>query len=1113
MLAVVLLLYQAYYTLDAIVRTLVRLSITRRRLLEWETAASAERRLGIGLAHFWMTMWQAPALAVLAATVVGLLHMEALPWATGFLGVWLFSPLVAFWVSQAPPAREKPLTAGQRRELGRIARRTWGFFETFVTDADHWLPPDNFQEQPRGQIAHRTSPTNQGLLLLSTLAAHDLGYLEFTTLADRLEKTFATLDRLERYRGHFYNWYDTVTLQPLQPPYVSTVDSGNLLGCLLALKQGLMEKMVEPIAGASLVSGLGDAVAVLEEIAFAVDGDGGAEIGQMRRELEAGLEGMNILLKDPPSDLIGWQRWLARLDRAAGELAERVNRYNARLPSPTGELMLWAERVVALARDRQAELAALAPWLKVLEDPLAHRYEAALGKDPGGAGRWDVAYRKLTGVRSVEALASEKEALAAELASLESLPGREEFQATWLRRLCAAVQSSDAEKLRNRYRELAERAERFAADMKFRFLYKPERHLFAIGYHVPEGRLDAPSYDLLASEARLASFLAIARGDAPPRHWFYLGRPLTRAAGRLCLLSWGGTMFEYLMPQLLLRRFPDTIIAESCVAAVDRQREYGRTRGVPWGISESAFSGQNASYDYQYQSFGVPGLGLKRGLGRDLVIAPYASALAVMIEPRAALQNLRRLSAEGAAGRYGFYEAIDYTRDRLPPGRRALVVRCFMAHHQGMSLVALANCLLDGPMPRRFHAEPMVRATELLLQERLPRAAMPVETPQLEAVARAPAEEGHGLLSRRLTTAMTPGPRTHLLSGNRYSVMVTNAGAGFSRCKGLDVTRWREDGTCDDSGQWCYIRSLTTGEVWSAAYQPLCRTADHYEVIYSADKAEFRRLDGRIATHLEITVSPETAAEIRRVTLTNHDSRMYELELTSYAEVVLAPHGADLAHPAFAKLFLETEWVPTHGALLCRRRPRAVEEKPIWAVHVAAADSAAVGEPEFETDRARFLGRGRTPTAPAALDRGIKLSGTTGPVLDPIFSLRRRLRLAPGASAAVVFCTALAQTREEALALAEHYHDPHTVLRDFDLAWAHSQIELRHLNLTTADAHRYQRRRCELRPACLRRIVRASRACGDTASRETGRSYWSAWETWKRYPSCVNFSRRTPTGG
>ncbi len=626
-----------------------------------------------------------------------------------------------------------------------------------------------------------------------------------------------------------------------------------------------------------------------------------------------------------------------------------------------------------------------------------------------------------------------------------------------MRELAAAVRRSTAAELGGRCHTLADRAGTLARDMNFKFLYNEQRRLFATGYNLATGRLDNSYYDLLASEARLASFLAIARGDADRRHWFQLGRQLTRVDGFNVLISWGGTMFEYLMPRLLLPAYGGTLLEESCRGAVARQIEYGREVGVPWGISESAYSALDGALDYQYQSFGVPGLGLKRGLAQELVVAPYATGLAVMVSSRPALANFRRLAAEGADAAYGFYEAIDYTRDRLRKKRRSVLVRCYMAHHQGMTLVALANSLLGNPMPRRFLAEPMVRATDLLLQERAPRAA-PVLQPHGDESAAPPAtRESEHPLSRRLTTPQTPAPRTHLLSNGQYTVMLTNAGAGFSTWRGLDVTRWREDRTRDNWGQFCYVRDLRSGLLWSAGYQPVCRPADEYEVVYSADKAEFRRLDAGVETHLEITVSPENGAEVRRVVLTNHNTRPHELELTSYAELVLGPHGGDLAHPAFGKLFLETEFVPGQEALLCRRRPRSEDQKPVWAVHVMAVDGPTVGRLQYETDRARFLGLGRSPADAAALERDAALSGRTGPVLDPIFSLRRRVRVAPGASVSVAFTTAMADTREEALARADQYRDVHAVTRAFELAWAHSQVEFRHLRLSAEQAHVYQR--------------------------------------------------------
>jgi cyclic beta-1,2-glucan synthetase len=1062
----VVLLYQAYLCVDAIVRTLVRLSVTRRRLLEWETAASADRRLGAALKYFVITMWPAMALSAAFAALVFVVRPDALNAAGGFLSVWFLSPVLAWWASQDRRVRDKPLREAERRELGVIASKTWGFFESFVGAEDHWLPPDNFQEEPRHQVAHRTSPTNQGLLLVSTMAAHDFGYLNLCSLLDRLEKTCATLERLERFRGHFYNWYDTRTLEPLQPTYVSTVDSGNLMGCLLTLKQALLEKTTEPLLGPTVQSGLSDTLQVIREAWLSLGALPGVAAAGPRRELEASLHALEEAARQAPNDWPAWAKWLADAKSHAATLAASARRLvEAGVPS-ANELDLWTRRLTGRFEKRDCELTQLTPWLALLSDPRAEEIERALasasgGRQPPDVQLWQKVRDALTQVFTLAGFETNKESLLADLDALAAggLAGAAKQPAVvdWLREVRHAVESSSAPRLLEHCRDLATRAEKMAGAMDFRFLFKPDRHLFAIGYNVAQGSLDSACYDLLASEARLTSFLAIARGDVPRRHWFHLGRAVVRAAEQLCLVSWGGTMFEYLMPQLFLRSYDDTLLQESCAASVDEQMAYGRRRRVPWGISESAFSSQYVSFDYQYQTFGVPTLGLKRGLAQDLVVAPYATALAAIVRPHDALRNFRRLASEGALGKYGFYEAIDYTRSRLPESHRSLVVRCFMAHHQGMSLVALANCLLGNVMVRRFHAEPMVRATELLLQERVPNVAVPVDTPDEQAVPRPAGPGGEDLLCRQLTTPNTPGPRTHLLSNGQYLVMVTNAGAGFSRCADLDVTRWREDYTRDDSGQFCYIRDLRSGLFWSSGYQPVCRPTKHYKVVYSADKAEFHRVDGAIATHLEITVSPEHNAEVRRVTLTNHDRRAHDLELTSYAEVVLAPHAADLAHPAFGKLFLETEWVASHGALLCRRRPRAEKEEPVWAVHVVSIEGSIRSETEYETDRARFLGRGRTPASPAALEAGAKLSGTTGPVLDPLFSIRRRFRLEPGGVVSVLFCTGVAKTRDEALALADHYRDGQAVARVFDLAWAHSQVELRHLQITTADVHLFQR--------------------------------------------------------
>ncbi len=999
LLSVVFLVDQARLFLDGALRTLYRLFVSRRSLLEWETAASTEQRLGCSLGHFYWIMWPTPLLALAGTGLVLLVRPAALPVAAPLLAAWLASPLVAFWVSRPRRILAVSLEPQECLELRLLARKTWNFFETFVGDQDHFLPPDNYQEEPDGKVAHRTSPTNIGLLLLSTLAARDFGYLSLRQMLEKLEKTFTTLEKLERFRVHFHNWYHTLTLHSLQPVYISTVDSGNLLACLLTLKQGLLQIRAQPLLGA-LRQGLTDSLLLTrKELARLTLSRNRSQISDFRL-VEERLDSLESLLAEQPVHMVGWSDWLNRLEAQSTALLGQVGKLALVLRDNPVALRRWAQCFVDQVREQTAELAEVA------------------GEDD-------------------RAIVDQDQAVAL------------------------------SPSLRQRCERLAARAAKLAADMDFSLLYNKQRHLFAVGYNLTLGRLDAAHYDLLASEASLTSFLAVARGEAPRRHWFQLGRPLTQVAGRVALLSWGGTMFEYLLPQLLLTALPDTLLQESSHAAVDRQIEYGNQRRVPWGVSESGYSTLDAALDYQYQSFGVPGLGLRRGLDQDLVIAPYATLLALKIRPRAALRNLRLLAQENAEGPYGFYEAIDYTPARLPAGRRSLVVKSYMAHHQGMGLIALANQLLEGPMQARFQAEPMVRATELLLQERLRRSAPVLELLTGEEVAVPAPQESSLSLSRCLNTPYTPHPRTHLLSNGEYTVMVTNAGGSWSFLRPggasaasettLDVTRWREDSTRDPWGQFCYIRDLRSGRWWSAGHHPLGVLADTYQVLFSPDKAEFRRVDGRIETQMEVTVSPEHNCEIRRITLTNHDSQAHDLELTSYAEPVLAPHAADLAHPVFGKLFLETEYQPATRALLCRRRPRSAEEQPLWAVHCLVVQGKALGNVQYETDRARFLGRGRTPANPEALEEGVSLSGQTGTVLDPLFSLRQRVRVPAGRSVSIAFTTAVAGSREEALILANTYHDFHAITRAFELAWAHSQVELQQHHLTTEDVHLFQR--------------------------------------------------------
>jgi cellobiose phosphorylase len=988
--------YDALICLDAIVGSGLRMLFTRRGLLLWHTSAYARRNARRTLRAFYGEMWIAPALALVLGITLGSARLTALFSCAPFLALWLASPLIAWWISLPLLTPAQDVTAEQRAFLRASARRTWRFFAEFVRAQDNWLPPDNYQEHPAPAIALRTSPTNMGMALLADLAAHDFGYISSGEFLRLIENTLASMEKLERYRGHFYNWYDTRTLLPLRPQYVSSVDSGNLAGCLLTLQAGLAELKEQPVLSPRAFEGLEDTAQILSEQATAPSIPKlTAKIAALQTALQAHT------LHGPPQSLAAAALALEELRTAGEELL-------ASLPAESeGEVQYWARAFARQARALQDDLLFLTPEPQRFDDiPTL----AALSK------------LKADGVA----------------------PSPHKRPAERLRKIDA---------LAERFRELA--------IMDFSFLYDTSRELLAIGYDVGERRRDASCYDLLASEARLASFLLIAQGQAPQKHWFSLGRLLTSHGGDISLISWSGSMFEYLMPQLIMPSYANTLLDQTCKAVVSRQIEYGRQRAVPWGISESCYNAIDMDQVYQYRAFGVPGLGFKRGLGDDLVIAPYASALALTVTPREACQNLQGMAEQGFLGDYGFYESIDYTPSRVPRGKNHAIVRAFMAHHQGMSLLSFAYFLLNQPMQRRFMSAPLARATELLLQERVPKqgATLHPHVADVNAAARPPALE-IGEIMRVFTDPNTPTPEAHLLSNGRYHVMATNAGGGYSRWGELAVTRWREDATSDCWGAFIYLRDSDDGRYWSAAHQPTLRKADHYEASFVQGRAEYRRLDLAIETHSEISVSPEDDVEIRRITLANHSSRERRIEVTSYAEVVLAPLNADMAHRAFSNLFVQTEILPDRQAILCTRRPRTPGASTPWMFHLLAAPDAASDASSYETDRARFIGRGRTAANPVAMDnkeRSSLLSNTAGSVLDPIVAIRRLIRLAPDESATVQVISGVADTREAALALLGKYCDRHFVERAFEMAWFQSQEVLRRLNASEADAQVYGR--------------------------------------------------------
>ncbi|MEY2402199.1 MAG: hypothetical protein QOJ08_2310, partial [Ilumatobacteraceae bacterium] len=810
-LGITFLAHQAWLMSDAIARTFVRVYISRRKLLEWVTAAQAKSKRNLDLAGFYRQM----AGGVVAAAVAGILVVATRPgnawFAAPFVVLWLLSPVVARWVSlPASESASSELSADDAETLRLTARRTWLFFETFVGPQDHDLPPDNFQEDPVPVVEHRTSPTNIGMYLLATVTARDFGWIGTTEMVERLEATMKTIGELDHYRGHLYNWYDTRDLRRLEPAYVSSVDSGNLAGHLLTLSNACRQMIEQPLPFDAALTGIGDGLTLTRRAADAI-GDERRSQTLTRRHLDEALEWPSL---DGPATPDAWATHL----RSVSSLARTLSDVTAALMAEhnegaNSELVVWAEATRHAVGSHLRDVAVMPPVSVGSEFPTI----LELSDPPDGA---------------------------------------------------TSDASSGAATLVRRLRTIADQADRYFREMDFDFLFDPTRKLFSIGYRVIDGALDPSYYDLLASEARLGSFVAIAKGDVPPEHWFRLGRSLTPVGRGSALISWSGSMFEYLMPNLVMREPANSLLDQTNKLVVARQIQYAAELGVPWGISESGFNARDLAQRYQYSSFGVPGLGLKRGLSDDVVVAPYATALAAMIDPEAAVRNFARLSKAGASGRYGFHEALDNTTRRLPEGATVAVVKSYMAHHQGMTLVALGNVLHNRIMVERFHADPIVEASELLLQERMPRNVL-VARPRSDEVKGADVRDTVPPMLRRFNSPHDAIPRTHLLSNGRYAVMVTAAGSGYSRWRDQAVTRWREDVTRDSWGSYLFLRDVETGVVWSAGHQPSGKETDSYEVVYSEDRAEISRRDGSIATHLTIVVSAEHDAEMRRVTLTN----------------------------------------------------------------------------------------------------------------------------------------------------------------------------------------------------------------------------------------------------
>ncbi|UNF43904.1 protein ndvB [Bartonella krasnovii] len=972
-LKMIFLAHSAYFMTDAIIRTLYRMAISKQHLLEWKTSA-ATKSMPNSLGFSIFTMWPAALIGILAIAMPLFSHNFASFIALPFGLAWFFSPFIAWIVSQ-PSTFQDTLHESfeDKKTLRSIARQTWLYYANFVNAQSNYLPPDNFQEDPEPLIAQRTSPTNIGLYLLSVIAARDFGWISCDETITRIECTLSSLEKMEKFRGHLYNWYETDTLKPLLPTYVSTVDSGNLAGHLLTLASALREWAEKPhVFIQSDQEGLRDVYALLAETVKEIPNNQ-PTLHSLRQQIEEHITNfdhcMNTALETPNTII----SQLTDLSLIARNLVQLIDELHQKIQTTKSAQTL--------------------SWAKCLSETCeAHHHDATGGYD--------------------------------------------------------------SEKLRKTLNSLAEEARQIALDMKFDFLEQPERHLLSIGYRVQENKLDENCYDLLASEARLASLFAIAKGDIKVKHWFHLGRLFVPIGWKGALLSWSGSMFEYLMPSLVMHEPLGSLLDQTNRLIIHHQIQYAYKRGLPWGISEAAFNARDHLMNYQYAHFGVPNLGLQRGLSRNTVIAPYASLLAAQYVPDQTVTNLKYLRDLGALGTYGYYDSLDFTPSRVKTGEKYAVVRNYYAHHHGMSILAIDNVIFQGRMRDRFHRDPIVEAIQFLLQERAPHQISIIHSKVIDRM-RNNCREFDDAPLRIIKNPLLKPRETLLLSHGSYSTMLTANGSGYSRWHDYAITRFIPDATEDQQGTLFFLRETDSGRWWSVTGEPTRVVGEEAVCIFTDEKAEYIKMVDGIKSTLECLITSEGCGEGRRLQLINTTNKDRIIEVTSYAELALATMDADQVHPAFSRMFIETEIAKTRRIIFAKRRKRSPNDPEIHIAHFVTGDN--IQKTEVETDRLLFIGRGRSIHRPAAFDRNARFSNSQGCVLDPIISLRCHVKIPAHEKVELIFWTFAAHAKETLHNYIKHYCQPNIFQQEFSMAWTRSQVSLYQSGISLKEAITYQK--------------------------------------------------------
>ena len=842
--------YKAYIEINSIIKTIYRTMLSHKHLLEWMTSEEAEKQSQTKLKTYYKMMLSNVILGIVSI-LLGINKTNILIILIGIL--WIVTPAIMCKISKIPEKllpKEK-LSNEEKVEILEIAERTWRFFKEYIKPEYNYLIPDNYQEERKSLIVPRTSSTTIGLSLLAVISSYDLGFENLKNTINLLEKIINTIYELPKWNGHLYNWYNIKTKKPLIPRYVSTVDSGNLVGYMYTTKSFLMGIQEEP-------------------------------------ELEEKI-------KDLIKKLI--------------EMIEKTN---------------------------------------------------------------------------------------------------------------------------------------------FKPLYCEEQRLFSIGYNIEDNKLTDSYYDLLASEARQASLVAIAKKDVPAKHWNNLSRTLTVLNKYKGLISWSGTAFEYLMPNINIPIYDGSLLDESCKFAIMNQIEYSKKLGIPWGISESAFNLKDLHSNYQYKAFGIPWLGLKRGLADEMVVSSYGSILAITDMPKEVISNLKILKEQEMYNKYGFYEAIDYTPERLSRGKKYETVKTYMAHHQGLILLSINNLFNNKIFQKRFMQNPEIEAVSILLQERMPDTFI-ITKENKEKPEKIKYEDYENYSVREYNKIDERIIRGNIIGNEKYVVAINQNGEGISKFEENYINRFKKT---DDykQGIFCYIKDIETNDIWSATGEENC---DKFTISFMPDKDEFEKIKSDLRTKLKITVDANEPVELRRLEIQNNSNKEKILEVTSYFEPVLSKKEQDYAHQAFNNLFLIYKYDEKLNSIIVKRKDRENPSNKIYLIAKMQTNCEKIGETEFEINKEKFVGRNNLEL-PNMIKNSTPLSKKVGLVTEGILALKNTIKIEPGAKVFVDFIISVEHEKELAIKNIQKYDIIENVTREFDIVKAKTEAEARYLGIKGRDIDIYQ---------------------------------------------------------